>query len=379
MVEPEKAGTGFISSTTLLARTGISRATLNNYINMGMIAPPIVRKPDDPASKARQIGYFRDTVIDTIENIRLYKKEGRTMKEIGTLLSLKNDSLSGNHDGGSPVDDPETSEIECTSAEDQEIVQGNKVSAGEKIARRETCGGSILETGDLPLSDHDIVKQRMPILVSFSVLVAKLQDSVRICAELPPEEYFALIRQIWECMEDSFKRYYGTFAKHTRDGMVFYFLKDRDSNYLVNTIFCALDVRKNMKKLNNEWKMNKGWFNELCLNIGINEGEEYFGTIPASMTTEFTPIGDFDHYVEHLSDLSHFGSIWTTKNLMNRLTEEERKKIRYGIRRRQQERNILIENVFSRIMDLVPPDNSKAFKFLDIATLPVTEILNLRE
>jgi class 3 adenylate cyclase len=337
MVDPEKTATGFISSATLLVRTGISRATLNNYINMGMIAPPIVRKPDDPASKARQIGYFRETIVDTIEKIRMYKKDGRAMKEIVSLLSF-----------------------------------------GEEIAGSDTYGGCIAETGDLPLSDHDPLKQRMPNLVSFSVLVAKLQDSVRIYAELPPEEYFALIHRVLECMEESFKTYNGAYAKQTRDGMVFHFLKDRDSKYLVNTIFCAVDVRNRMMKLNNEWKMNKGWLNELCLNIGINEGEEYFKTIPSSTTTEFTPIGDSDHYAGHLSDLARFGSIWTTKNLINRLTEEERKTIRYGIRRRKQERDILIENVFSRIMDLVPQDNSKAFTFLDIATLPVTEILNLR-
>jgi len=358
MVEVEKAGTRFISSTTLLDRTGISRATLNNYINMGMISPPIVRKPDDPASKARRLGYFRDTVIDRIEKIKLYKKEGRDMKEIGPLLPLINDDLS--------------------DAQGCEMVERNEASKGEGNARRETCVGSVVATGDPPVPDHDFLKQRMPIRVSFSILVAKLQDSVRIYAELPPDEYFALIRQIWECLEASFKRYCGTYAKHTRDGMCFYFLKDRDSKYLVNTIFCAMDVRKSMKKLSNEWKMNKQWLNELCLNIGINEGEEYCGMIPVSKATEFTPIGNTGHDAGHLADLAPFGSIWTTKNLMNRLTEEERKKIRYGIHLRQQDRNILIENIFSRIMDLVPPEYHEAHKVSGMDTLPVTEILNLR-
>ena len=70
MLKPEQAETRFISSTALLARTGISRSTLNNYISMGMISPPIIRKPEDPTSKARQLGYFRDTVVDRIEKIR---------------------------------------------------------------------------------------------------------------------------------------------------------------------------------------------------------------------------------------------------------------------------------------------------------------------
>jgi adenylate cyclase len=230
-----------------------------------------------------------------------------------------------------------------------------------------------LTNGDLSLSDHKLLKQRVPILVSFSVLVDKLQDSIRICAEMPPDENFVLIRQIWECMEDSFGRYCSTYAKHTRDGMSFYFLKDRISKYLINTIFCAIDVIEKMKKLNDEWKMNKGWFNELSLNIGINEGKEYCETIPI-MPIELTPIGNTEHYASHLLDIARLGSIWTTKNLMNRLTDEERKKIRYGIHHWQQEQDILVDSTFSRIMDLNLPTNYNTTAFQDMATLPVTEI-----
>src|SRR4030043_2429653 len=121
---------------------------------------------------------------------------------------------------------------------------------------------------------QDLLKQRMPTLVSFSVLVADLQDSVRICTELPPDECFQLVNQIWKCMEASFKKYYGTYGKHTGDGMVYYFLKDRDSNYLMNAIHCALELRESMKILSNEWKITKGWFNDLYMNVGINEGQE---------------------------------------------------------------------------------------------------------
>jgi len=328
MAEPGK--TGLISSIAVLARTGLSRATLNNYIKMGMIPPPIVKKPDDPSIKAKQIGYFQDSVWGTIEKIKLYKKEGRSMKEIGSLLSLKTNRSSGEH------------------------------------------------FPEIPENDAGTFSEKTPSLVSFSVLFADLQDSVRICAELPPEEYFSLIHQIWKCMEGSFKKYYGAQGKHTGEGMVYYFLKNRDPNYLMNAIFCALELREGMKKLSNEWKISKGWFNDLFMNIGINEGEGYFGTIPASPPIGLTAFGDSVNYAGRLSDIARCGSIWTTKNLMNRLSEEERKKIRYGIRRKQEDREVLIENVFSRVMDLVPPDSAKSSKFMDIATLPVTEVLNFR-
>jgi class 3 adenylate cyclase len=342
MAKPGNAG--LISSIAVLARTGLSRATLNNYIKMGMIPRPIVKKPDDPSIKAKQIGYFQDSVWGTIEKIKLYKKEGRSMKEIGSLLSLKTNRSSGELF-------PEIPENDAGTLKDK--------------------GYAVYGQGE--------IREKTTSLVSFSVLVADLQDSVRICAELPPEEYFSLIHQIWKCMEGSVKKYYGTHGKHTGEGMVYYFLKNRDSNYLMNAILCAMELRESMKKLSNEWKISKGWFNDLFMNIGINEGEEYFGTIPpASPMIGLTAFGDSVDYAGRLSDIGCYGSIWTTKNLMSRLSEEERKKIRYGIRRKQEDREILIENVFSRVMDLVPPDSPKSSKFMHIATLPVTEVLNFR-
>jgi class 3 adenylate cyclase/DNA-binding transcriptional MerR regulator len=341
MAEPVKAA--LISSIVVLTRTGLSRATLNNYIKMGMIPPPIVKKPDDPSIKAKQIGYFQDSVLDTIEKIKLYKKEGRSMKEIGSLLSLKTNRLS---EEGLP-----------------EIPENG---AGTFSEQRDAVNGK------------GKIRGKTPFLFSFSVLVADLQDSVRICAELPSEEYFSLIHQIWKCLESLIKKYSGVNGKQTGERTVSYFLKNSDPNYLMNAILCALELREAMLKLSNEWKIRKEWFNDLFMNIGINEGEEYFGSIPELPTIGLTVFGDSVNYASRLSDIARYGSIWTTKNFMRRLSEEERKKIRYGIRRKQQDREVLIENVFSRVVDLVPPVSIKSNNFIDISTLPVTEVLNCR-
>jgi class 3 adenylate cyclase len=204
--------------------------------------------------------------------------------------------------------------------------------------------------------------------------VADLQDSVRICAELPPEEYFELINQIWKCMEGSFKKYYGTYGKHCGDGMVYYFLKDPNSNYLMNAILCAMELREGIKRLNMEWKIRKGWLNDLYMNIGINEGQEYFGSIPASPNIEFTALGETVNFAGRLSDFARYGSIWTTKNLMNRLTYEEKRHIRYGIRRKDHGQDIFVENLFSRVIDMIHENDHTARKFMDIANVSVTEI-----
>ncbi len=56
---------------------------------------------------------------------------------------------------------------------------------------------------------------------------------------------------------------------------------------------------------------------------------------------------------------------------MTRLGEENRRNNRYGIRRKEQGIEVLIENTFSGMVDLIFLDSHKQSKYLDIGTLPV--------
>lgn len=538
----------WISSLELLRKTGISRATLNNYIQMGLIPKPRVLKPEAEGIKARRVGYFPLSAVERIEAVQRLKREKKIMRnileELGVRLPVGQDQ-----ERGEPEEIPETeipsmetgeqhapgmdgigekgnefpvSEERAPSRrevkdEDQRKASALQVTideipcpaylvnnnfeidwinplAEEKIFRRSVRtireaenrnvfrlllqGGAssrILGNMDLDLcalhmsfvkgrqnreflqkmygdmmpeeleylqtlferaeaAPHDkvkdiflqappvhgksqpyhvyyaifregilfvygevetilkgvaellssrdqvvreLLKQRMPTLTSFCVLVADLQDSSRICAELAPEEYFELINEIWKTMESSFRSYYGTYGKHVGDGMVYYFLRDRDSNYMMNAIACSVELKEKMSRLSYEWKLRKGWFTDLHLNIGINEGQEFFGTIPTSPSVEFTALGDSVNYAARLSDFARRGTIWTTKNLMNKLTEAERKRIRFGIPRHEEGRELIIENLYSRVMDMLSPEDPKYRKYLDIATLPVTQILSV--
>jgi class 3 adenylate cyclase/DNA-binding transcriptional MerR regulator len=516
---------GWISSLEVIGKTGISRATLNNYIKMGILPRPDVKKPEDSVIRARMLGYFPENVIDIIEQIKILKIHGNTMddiihklkspgqtkyvssemieKEIPVQEDGRPAKTSRQSEGVAPdrVIGQTTDQLNLTindipwpayllnnnfeidwvngpaeemifqqkirtikeptarnifrllmrhSQDRQQILQeyfefhlgflkagmaksdldrlyeGISLNEAEtlktKYDRVETHAKQTVNRYFLKLCDHqgkmisdvayfmvfregtlfihapvesspqgimdlfscrskvinDLLRQRMPTLVSFCVLVADLQNSVRICAELPPEEYFELINQIWARVEGCFKQYYGTYGKHTGDGMLYYFLKERDNQYMMNAVSCALEIRENIKKLNMEWKIRRGWFNDLYLNVGINEGQEYFGAIPSAPSVEFTALGDTVNYAGRLSDFSRYGAIWTTKNLMNKLTIEEKSGLRYGIRRMDQDREILVENSFSRVMDMIPQDNVKMNKFMDIATLAVTEVLGRR-
>ncbi len=75
-----------ITSKQLLGRTGISRATLNNYVALGILPTPSVRKPTAPHERARRLGYFPDDAVERIETVRRLNAEGLSIDEIADRL-----------------------------------------------------------------------------------------------------------------------------------------------------------------------------------------------------------------------------------------------------------------------------------------------------
>ena len=72
-----------LTSKELLEKTGISRATLNNYVARGLLPRPVVASPELRGGKRpRQIGYFPDEALGLVEQILRWKAEGLSMDEI---------------------------------------------------------------------------------------------------------------------------------------------------------------------------------------------------------------------------------------------------------------------------------------------------------
>jgi hypothetical protein len=373
MNENEKNDERQISSVDILHKSGLSRATLNNYIKMGILPHPIVRRPDDhTVSKAKQMGYFPYSVLDTLDRIIQYKKEGRLMEEIRSLLTQRS---IGSSEGISE----ETAPARDTGGMFSQKRLSDYGNENEELFPFMETGHGTLSTDAVTKRDTRVLfRQGKPLLLSFSILAAELQNAAKICAELPPEEYLSLIRRIWKSTSLSLKKHSGSYGRHTGNGIVFYFLKDRDSSYLMSAIVCALELKEMMKTMSHEWKMSRGFLDDLYLNVGISEGQEFMGTVAAAPAAEIISLGDSLRSARLLSDLACSGSVWTTKDLLNRLDEKDKKKIRYGIYHKEQNRGLLVENVFSRVMDLIPQNDPKYGKYMDIGTLPVTEIQNLR-
>lgn len=499
----------WIDSKELLHKSAISRATLNNYIKLGIIPRPVVKSPVESQRGTKKIGYFPETALDTISEIKKLKGQGKPMEVIAREVGVPSgEPVYGGperrssiaqaapveiSDGGLRLTLDEITtpayllnyqfEIEWINEAAEQSIFGKPVRSirdvefrnvfrlflswefshfvrnwedflsyhmafykvkmdrgqlgqlytgmsgreteylegaydraekmpSEKIyghrvdieghagsreeyfvyttffregmfflyVRADRAQKSITEfLSNRETVVRDLLQQRLPTLVSFSVLVADLQNSVRICAELPPEEYFELINSMWRILEESFRRFNGIYGKRIGDGVVYYFLKKQDPDYLMNSINCALAIRGRMADFSNEWKVRKRWLNDLYLNIGINEGQEYFSTTtPSSTNIEFTALGDTINYASRLSNLARFGTVLTTKNVINHLGDDDKRAIRYGIRKTSEEREVFVENVFSRIDDLLNGNDTWRQRFADIATLPVTEIAERR-
>ena len=75
-----------LTSKQLIEITGISRATLNNYVALGILPNPVVKTPGEEGGRATRLGYFEEEAVDCIKKVQALKKEGFSMAEIAEKL-----------------------------------------------------------------------------------------------------------------------------------------------------------------------------------------------------------------------------------------------------------------------------------------------------
>ena len=226
---------------------------------------------------------------------------------------------------------------------------------------------------------RDLMRKRLPVLTPLAVLVADLQNSVKICSELPPEEYFELINEIWTTMGPIFRKYYGTYGKHVGDGMVYYFFPQPDSDYIFNALACAQELKAEVRKISKKWQLRKNWLNELYLNTGLHEGQEWLGTFQTATSVEFAVLGDTINHASRLSEFSRFGTIWATKNILSKLAHQKRATVDFGITRKGEDgQEHFVASSYSQLGSMVDLSCERYEKLRDIAMLPITEIRSVK-
>lgn len=488
-----------LSSKELMEKTGISRATLNNYIALGLLARPQVVNPGSGGSGPRQLGFFPDDAPERIARIQQLKQEGASMNEIAIRLAGQGAASPGSAAPPSPLFPSPAAPLRVTIDElpfpaymvnhKFELVWVNDPARTELLSGMETlpateeerslfrlfaAGGSVAGLGDLlrfqvalakgrigpsgfaalceglspeaftrlqqiyaettaeqahPIVDapvelraadggpkrcrayasffregifvvlvpegqapdamlellcrrdeviRSLLRRRLPVLTHLAVLVADLQSSVKICSELPPDEYFQLINEIWAAMGPIFRKYHGTCGKHVGDGMLYYFFPQPDSDYLYNAVCCAAEIRREMARISKAWQLSKNWLNELYLNIGITEGQEWLGTFQSSTGVEFVVLGDTINQAARISDFARYGSIWATKSLVSKLPQDLRESVRYGVTRRGGDgREVFVPSSYAMVSSLIEAGDDRSVKLRDIATVPISEIVDI--
>ncbi len=515
-----------LSSKSLLEKSGLSRATLNNYIGLGLLPKPEVRQPDSDKDRARRLGYFPDSAINKIKEIDSLKKRGMRMSEIVAKLKITKKARSSppapkkadanpievppqtspeaspKKSGGEKDKRPASSrrlrlsigdldhpaylvnnnfEIAWSNRQAEETILQKADGLSSEITNRNvfrllsesgfitgaegrsplfqfhlsiakgrlskaallTLDGGMDEDSIDFLADQydgtdaaafqpildteinlappgaeparyqlyattfregiffayvpcvgeddalltllarrdlvirDLLRDRKPYMTPLAVLVADIQSSMKICAELPSEEYFTLINQVWGTMEPKLRKYHATHGKHVGDGILYYFFPRPDCNYVLNALRCAQEMKEEMVAIDRHWRKQKNWSNRLELNMGLDEGQEWFGAYQTPTHLEFTVLGETVNRAARISDFAEDGSIWVSKNMLGSLNAREMEGLSYGIRRRGPEGDkITVGSTYSRLSNLVDLSDPANQKMRDIAALPVTEILD---
>lgn len=337
-----------LTSKEVLDKTGISRATLNNYISSGVVPKPDVLPPGPQHGDAPRIGYFPDEVLARIAEIQRLKAEGWSMQRIA-------DHFSPAPSSASPV--------RVAQADPQ------RLAAAEPHSPQPASPGPVLRS---PGSSPD--RNAGPRLTAVAVLATNLEHSRRTWQELPPNEYFELVNQVWFETDPIVRKHHGVHGNHACDGMICYFFPQPNSNYLWNSVAAALEIREAMRRISKDWQLRKGWETELVLNSGISEGEEWLGTMKSFAQPEFTGLARTIKHASRICELARGGAVWVSKNFMARLTPGERAKLKYGVHRKNSAgTEVLIPSIFSRHQPDPAACSSK--EFMDSGLPPLTQVI----
>lgn len=489
-----------LTSKEIIERTGISRATLNNYIASGLVARPQVLPPGPEHGAAPRIGYFPDDTIERVETIQRLKREGWSISRIaghfaaqgagrapvqahsaapvplevprplpaagaapapvavvapvepalrltravlahpaylvddGLRLVWMNDEAR--HGALSPLagraaatgdavlphllaapDEPAreamlrlhlraarqrglditdlarglpqqalrfegvVGEREAVRPEPGLVLQarvpGTPARSLYAIQFREGIHFACLPaaaTAEDMLAPAPAAKAPAPRLTPVAVLVSTLQDASGLWVRLTAQEYFELLNEVGGELERIFRLHRGQPGRQAGEVLVCYFLPGADSSHLWNALAAAQQTRDAMRQVSRRWQVRKGWDVELCMNIGIDEAQDWIGGVGAGGDAGLRVLGDAPERAEQLSRASRLGAILVTRNLLGKLSDEERARLTYGVPRPEgasAEGPLLF--TFTRLQDIASPLVVPA-RFADLA---VAELLDL--
>jgi class 3 adenylate cyclase len=366
-----------LTSKEIIEKTGISRATLNNYIASGLVPRPQVLPPGPQDGAAPRIGYFPDDTIARVEAIQRLKREGWSIPRIAEHF-IAHPPAAGSAPPAFQAAPPipplptETASLFAAAPATTAAPAPTMPPARPAVAAAAPVAGT--DSSPRMTPPAPAAAPAAPVVTPVAVLVSSLQDASGLWVKLSAEEYFELLNEVSAELDRILRRQRGLAGRRAGEVLVCYFLPQAEGSYLWNALATAQQTRDAMRQVSRRWQLRKGWDVELCMNIGVDEGQDWLGMLGAGPHAEPRVQGDAPDRAEQLSRCSRMGAILVTRNVLGKLPAEARDRLTYGVPRLDGpagEGPLLF--TFARLQDIAAPIGV-APRHADLA---VAELLDL--
>ncbi|MGE4243005.1 adenylate/guanylate cyclase domain-containing protein [Ramlibacter sp.] len=296
-----------LTSKDILERTGISRATLNNYIASGLVPRPEVLPPGPHDGAAPRIGYFPDDTLERIETIQRLKREGWSLARMAERFA----------GGGTP----EALDPRPRGDDDPPGLAASATVPHPPVNSAEAGIQGFPE----PAPTHP------PALTPVAILVTTLEDASGLWIQLTAAEYFELVNELWSELDRIFRAHGGQPRRHPDEGMTSCFSGPAGGGYVWSALAAAHEVRLAMRQVSARWQQRKAWPQPLHMNTGLDAGEDWVGVIGRFGRGDLRVLGEAAHRAEQLSRCGAGGSILVTRGLVGKLAPAQQRRVAFGV------------------------------------------------
>ena len=149
-----------------------------------------------------------------------------------------------------------------------------------------------------------------------TVLFADIRGFTSMSEKMSAEDVSKILNEYFTEIEPIITRYNGVINKFIGDAVMAIFGEPmQDLNHPINAVYCAYDMLKKVKELQERWLFEGK--PKIEIGIGINTGECFVGNIGSEKRLEYTVIGDT---VNLASRIEHYNKVYHTNLLVSSST-----------------------------------------------------------
>ncbi|MBE7941213.1 MULTISPECIES: hypothetical protein [Ramlibacter] len=350
-----------LSSKDILERTGISRATLNNYISYGLVPRPQVLPPEPGDAGAPRLGYFPDDTVERVETIQRLKREGWSLGRILDHFGAAAPEMEGEADPRGADEEPEPSIFPPMAA------PGAAQPAAAPAPRMAPVSAAAAQIAHEGVSVH-AVPQTLPV----AVLSVALADADDLWTCLLVQEYFELANEFCASVQALARLNGGRVQRTSPHRLVCHFLPQAGRSQFMDALRTAQALQGAIQAMSQRWQIRKGWTREIGLRCGAAEGEAWVGH-GGGPGEDLQVVGDVGNQALLLSRAARGGAALVTRDLVARLAATDRAQAVYGVPDSPAADAPLRLMVFTRLREFAPHVSPPR----RLGDLPVAELVSL--